>query len=165
MTLNSFFASVSDNGLQLFSRQTKALLQTLPIVKATDEHRSFIISTWVKSYEPHVRKLAISLPGGPVLRLDPKAYRTGEARAAERHWDKSHVITGSDADVYTIHGWVCAEEGKLWHCYVPPALRSAGVAKGLVERFASRNYHVSKPWPNQPSGHQCTYNPWMNADA
>jgi hypothetical protein len=158
--LNAFFANVSGTGLELFSRQTKQLLQTLPIVKAGDEHRSFIISTWVKSYESSCRKLALGLAGQPGLRIDHKTYRAGEAKVAERHWEKSYVVVGEN-DPYTIHGWVCAEQGKLWHCYIPPALRLSGCARGLVEVFAGRNYHVSKPWPNQPSGHTCSYDPWM----
>jgi hypothetical protein len=161
--LNAFCAKVSDAGLQLFSRQTNQLLQTLPIVPASEEHRSFIISTWVKSYESHARKLII----GPAnIRVNQAAYRAGEAKVAERHWKKAHVIVSPD-DAYTIHGWVCATEGKLWHCYVPPALRMAGTARGLVLQFAGPRYDVQKPWPYPGAfrEHTITFNPWMNNEA
>jgi hypothetical protein len=155
--LREFYAVVSNNLLQLLSRQTNHVLETLPIVKANNDHRSFILSTWVRSYETHARRLSI----GPAnCRIEPQDYRDGESRAAEKHWDKTHVVTGADG--FTIHAWICAKEGALWHVYVPPNLRLSGVAKALISSVAGNNYCVSKPMPYQFSGHTVTYNPWLS---
>ncbi len=136
------------------------VLQTLPVIQATDDHRSFILSTWVRSYEPFARKLVASV-GKDLVRCSTEAYRTGEARVAEANWAKSKVVV-SEGDQYTIHAWVCCIPGQLWHVYVPPQFRGCGLAKALVEEYAGKVYQVSKPWPSQPNTHSVTYNPWMN---
>ncbi len=158
VNLNAFYSVVSASGCSLISRATGEILETLPIVSATDEHRNYILSTWVKSYETTARTIGIGVPGGPVLRVDQEAFRSRESRIAEREWKKSKVIV-APGDAYTIHGWVCAAPGRLWHVYVPPSLRSCGVAKGLVVSTAGKNYTVAKPWPKQPSGHSVHWCP------
>lgn len=157
--MKNFSAEVSRDSVKLLSVPEGKVLESLPIVRANESHRNFIISTWVRSYEPHIRKLRI----GPTdVRISTEAYRAGEAKVAERHWDKSFVVTSGD-DNFTIHGWICAQEGYLWHVYVPPLIRSHGMAKGLVSAYAGLDYNLHKPWPKQPAGHTCRYNPWMGS--
>jgi GNAT superfamily N-acetyltransferase len=97
------------------------------------------------------------------MAIRPDVYRSGESATAELNWSSSMVVTGEDG--YTIHSWVCfsnGQPGHLYHVYVPPQLRSEGIAKALVEHFVGKVYTVHKPWPNGiPKGHTVTYNPWV----
>jgi GNAT superfamily N-acetyltransferase len=162
MPLKSFLPSVSENGslLTLKSPDGKVDIESLPIIQADERHRNFILSTWVRSYEPCVRKLQF----GPAnLRIGLEAYRSGESKVAEKHWMESKcVVSGSDE--YTIHAWICASPGRLYHAYVAPHLRSNGVGAALISSVAGNNYHVSKPFPEgmQPTGHVVQYSPWLN---
>lgn len=163
--MKRFYADVLRNGLDdslsvtLKSVETGRVLETLPVIQARPEHRNYILSTWVKSYEPAVRRLFI---GPTPTRIDPRAYRAGESRLAEQHWAESLVVVSED-DAFTIHGWVCGGGFHLRHVYVPPTLRQAGMGKGLVGAVCGTEYSVSKPWPGgfQPKDHTCTYNPWV----
>lgn len=153
--MTAFYAKNSQNGLKLFSKDDK-LLQELPVVQATEEHRSYILSTWVRSYEAHARKLRLS-----GLQMQQDVYRGGESKVAEDHWNKAHVL-GSEADSYVIHAWVCGEPGKLYHVYVPPHLRQSHIATELVERVCGTFYTTHKPWPHKaPSSHHVTWSPYL----
>jgi GNAT superfamily N-acetyltransferase len=122
-------------GLSLVHKDTGKVLETLPILPAQETHRNFILATWVKSYAPTARRL-----------LSQAVYAEGETRLAESLWQKSHVLTSKDDD-YTIHAWVCGEPGKLYHCYVVPALRHRGVAKALIELACGTTLRFAKPSP------------------
>lgn len=149
-----FFVNVSPNGLRLTS-PTGDVLEELPIVPAKPEHRAYILSTWVRSYESMARRLLVA-----GMRFPTEEYRNGESRLAEAHWDKAKVVVSS-ADEFTIHAWVCAEPGRLFHVYVPPALRRSGVARALVESTAGKDYVVHKPWPSIPRGHSVAWSPYV----
>ncbi len=155
------YASVSTNGsttsLVLSHKESGKELETLPIVQASEQHRSYIISTWVKSYETFNRRIDVC-----GMRIPSEVYRTGESKAAELLWSKSHVVTGDDG--FTIHAWICGSQGKLWHVYVPPPLRCIGVARGLVEQYCGATYLVPKPWPTVPKGHHVSYSPYLYGD-
>lgn len=129
------------------------IVEHLNVIPATQDHRSFILSTWIRSYEPYIRRLIVA---GMSVRGED--YRNGESRAAERHWESSRVVTGDDG--YTVHGWVCGHPGTLFHVYVAPQLRGGGLGKGLVEVVSGKDYVVTKPWPKVPHGHTVHYNPW-----
>ena len=96
-------------------------------------------------------------------KLDTSEYGPGESKVAERNWERCHVVT-SPGNPFTIHAWVCADEHRLWHVYVPPELRGHGVARALVEHYAGTDYRVSKPWPRTPSGHRVLWNPYLNVE-
>jgi len=161
--LNDFYATISNDGLpslKLLHKADDKLIISLPIQNATKDHRSYILSTWVKSYEAEARRVVCGTASGGYLHIPHDVYRSGESATAERHWEKSKVVTSDDG--YTIHAWVCAEPGALWHVYVPPTLRGGGVARELVEAYAGKVYMVSKPWPKHTPGlHNVTYNPYM----
>ena len=141
--------------LQLVS-QSGDLLESLPVIPALHDHRNYILSTWIKSYEATARKLC---PFG--LGFNVADYRKGESELAERVWPEAYVITSAD-DTFTVHGWVCGVPGKLYHVYVPPKLRNRGIAKGLVSLACGNTYSVHKPWPGNhiPYGHTVTWSPY-----
>lgn len=163
-TLKDFSAVVSRDSLTLTSSNGE--VETLPIVQATDDHRNFILSTWVRSYEAFARRLSV----GPAhQRMSTEAYRRGEARVAERHWQKTRcVVSGSDH--YTIHAWVCGEHGedeapgKLWHVYVSPVLRRKGVGAGLVQDVCGVRFESHKALPHKDFTRECIWNPYMDMD-
>lgn len=152
--MKDFYASVSDNGSKLLlkSKETDRILEELNLIKALPEHRNYIISTWVKSYEKHARKCGFR----------SEYYRAGESKLAEGLWDGAMVAV-SGSDPYTVHAWVCGYNGYLAHVYVPPELRNHGVARALVELVAGKEYSVHKPWPRTPAGHKVTWNPYLVA--
>ena len=110
-------------------------LETLPLVKATDEHRSFILSTWVKSYESQARRQGFK-----------EFYARHEPALAERLWPACTVVT--DDSGYTVHAWVCASRGSLYHCYVVPELRKLRIATRLIEYACPEGLkEYARPWP------------------
>lgn len=152
-----FSVKVLQDSLTLYLPNSEELIEELPIVLARPEHKSFIISTWVRSYEKTARKL--SFCGMPM----DKDWRIGESARAEKWWEKARVVTSKD-DPYTIHAWICGSNshgGHLFYVYVPPNLRGNGIAKALVEKYVGQEYSVSLPWPNQPHQHKVTYYPWV----
>ncbi len=109
-------------------------VESLPIVPAQAEHRSFILSTWVKSYQGMARKAGY----GPF-------YDKSEPQLAESRWQDCHVVT--DGDGFTVHAWVCGSEGRLWHCYVVPELRRLRIATRLIEFACGELKEYARPWP------------------
>lgn len=118
---------------------------TLPIQKATSEHRNYILGTWVKSYANTARQMTVGSMKGTALTVPPETYLANEPRVAEKLWDKCFVVTGPDG--YTIHAWVCVHENTLYHIYVPPQLRSKGIATALIDWLVTGDYMVARPWP------------------
>jgi hypothetical protein len=158
LTLNSFYASVSKTSVKLISSESGKVLETLEIGPAKDEHRNFIISTWIRSYESELRK-AHCYAGAQDFRLDRGSYSAGEGGVAERCWKESQVVT-SPTDGYTVHGWICTEGGHVYHIYIPPSLRGIGLGRGLLEAFAGTAYTTHKPISRAPKGHTVRWNPW-----
>ncbi len=109
-------------------------LETLPIVQATSEHRNFILSTWVRSYESQARSQGI----GP-------QYAKHEPAIAESRWGDCLVVT--DDGGFTVHAWVCAGEGALFHVYVVPELRKLRIATRLIEFASGGLKEYARPWP------------------
>lgn len=123
----------------------------LPILKAQPQHRSFIISTWVKSYAHIARKL-----------LKQAVYNAEEPKLAEALWQHSSVVV-SPSDDYTVHAWVCGDIGKLYHCYVIPELRAKGVAKALIEGVCGNVLQYARPWPFPVERSGWQFNPYLLA--
>ncbi len=173
--MKDFYADIYSDGsstfLRLIAKGTDKVLQELPIINARAEHRNYIISTWVRSFETMARRM-VSSCGASLVHLDPESFRAGESRLAESHWTDSKVIV-SPEDGYTIHGWfaigpsssdsndVPCNNGILRHCYVPPDLRNHGICRVVVEHFLGKTYKVSKPWPSTPKGHYVVWNPYV----
>lgn len=110
------------------------LLETLSLVRATEEHRSFILSTWVRSYESQARRQGFG-----------QFYSKHEPAVAESRWGDCWVLT--DSGGYTVLGWVCGNEGQLWHCYVAPELRRVRIATRLIEQACGELREYARPWP------------------
>ncbi len=121
---------------RILLKKGDVVLETLLLSRATDEHRSFIISTWVKSYESQARRHGIK-----------NFYVRHEPAVAERLWDQCTVVT--DDTGYTVHAWVCANDrGQLWHCYVIPTLRQLRLATRLIEYACPGGLkEYARPWP------------------
>ncbi len=109
-------------------------LERLPILTATAEHRSFILSTWVKSYRAHARKQGLG-----------QFYDKHEPEVAESRWQDCYVV--SDDGGFTVHAWVCGRDGQLWHVYVVPELRRLRIATRLIEFSTGELKEYARPWP------------------
>ncbi len=111
-------------------------IQTLPLRQAANTHRSFIISTWIKSYESQARKQGIGA-----------FYTRHEPSIAESRWKECVVAT--DDDGYTVYAWACGDKatGTLWHCYVVPELRKLRIATRLIEYACGELREYARPWP------------------
>ncbi len=132
------------------------VLANLKVVHAKPEHRNFILSTWLKSYEKQARNNHWS-----GLLMKAETFRSGEAKVAEKYWTGTRVVV-SDDDQYTIHGWVCFIGDTLLHCYVPPALRESGLSMELVHAFLGTAYQTTKPMPGiVASTDRVTFNPYV----
>lgn len=92
--------------------------EKLRLVPASQEHRSFIISTWVRSYAVHARSLGFM-----------EFYR--ESESAEAMWDKAVVLT--DDDGYVVYAWAVGDKGGLDYVYVVPELRGNSIGKHMVK--------------------------------
>lgn len=121
--------------IALTHRPTSVAIQTLSLKKATKEHRSFIIGTWVKSYRNTARKLGIGA-----------FYDKHEPAIAESRWEDCWVAT--DEDGYTVYAWVCSADRCLYHVYVIPELRRKRMASCLAEfSTGSTTPDLARPMP------------------
>jgi hypothetical protein len=145
--------SGSDTELVLRHLETGKTVEMLPVRKAQESDRSFILATWVRSYAPVARRTRVTIGTAPSVGLEEGVYLAGEPSVAESHW-KNSVVLGSPEDEFTIHGWVCGGKGTLYHCYVPPDLRRQGIAKALILHVCGPTLEYARPWPfpKVPSG-------------
>lgn len=138
MSLKSVCARVCTTGssptLELVHKETGEVIQTFRLVKADREHKSFILSTWLRSYRPTARKRGFS-----------EFFGEYEGAIAESRWEDAVVAT--DESGFTVYAWVCAYPGELHYVYVGPELRGIGVAKGLIHHVAGQDYVLARPWP------------------
>lgn len=135
MSLKDVCATLSTDGTPriLLSKGT-SLLEQLPIVRPTEAHRSFILSTWVKSYKARAREQGIG-----------NFYDRHEPAIAESRWMDCLVVT--DDSGFTVHAWVCGRDGQLWHAYVVPDLRRLRIATRLIEHACGELTEYARPWP------------------
>jgi hypothetical protein len=101
MSLNGASSLLSKSGpprilLYLGDRE----IQSFRLSQASEQHRSFILSTWVKSYEGMARKQGIR-----------DAYALHEPGVAEARWADCTVMT--DDDGYTVYAWICGYENGI----------------------------------------------------
>ncbi len=121
-------------------------LETLPILSADVDHRSFILSTWVKSYRAQARKQGYG-----------QFYDKHEPEVAESRWEDCYVV--SDDSDFTVHAWACGtRDGRLYHCYVVPELRRLRMATRLIEFVCGELKEYARLWPY--SAH-ARVNPYM----
>lgn len=151
MSLNSVSAVLSTSGspttLTLVHKETGEVVRTLNLVPAESQHRSFLLSTWLKSYRPQARKDGIS-----------EYYDRHEAEIAESRWEDCFVLT--DEDGFTVYAWVCGYPGSLYHVYVVPELRNVGVARRLIEHACGDSgVAYARNWPGRPRGYKV--NPYL----
>ena len=146
MNWNGVSATLSTDGTSsILLVKDETVLETLPVVAATKEHRSFILSTWVKSYKGKARDQGIA-----------GAYDAHEPAIAESRWMDCLVVT--DDTGFTVHAWVCGRDGQLWHCYVVPELRRLRMATRLIQLACGELREYARPWPY--SAHART-NPYL----
>lgn len=135
MSLNGVSSVLSSDGTRaiLLMKDGKTL-ETLPVLQANESHRSYILSTWVKSYESQARRQGIR-----------EFYSKHEGAVAERLWQDCLVLT--DDSGFTVHAWVCGSSGRLWHCYVVPELRKLRIATRMIELATGGLKEYARPWP------------------
>ena len=131
--------------LELFNQGDQKALVELPILKAREEHRSFILATWIRSYQPVARRF--------MSRTD---YLREDAAVAESLWRHSHVVS---SDGFAIQAWMCSIGSTLHHCYVVPELRRKGITRALTRLLVGDRVEVARPWPF-PTGPRWSYNPF-----
>lgn len=135
MNWKSVSATLSTDGTpRILLNHQGSPLETLPIVGARDEHRNFILGTWVKSYAPYARAQGIN-----------RFYNENEPAIAESRWMDCLVVT--DDTGFTVHAWVCGRDGQLWHVYVVPELRRLRIATRLIEHACGELREYARPWP------------------
>jgi hypothetical protein len=159
--LKGLSATVSLDGyLNLIHRETQEVVESLPIREPEQQDRSYILSTWVKSYAPVARRIRVVAGTAPSIGLESEVYLKEEAKIAEAVWQKGLVL-GSKDNGFTIHGWVSGYPGALLHCYIPPELRRQGICKALISHLCGNTLQYARPWPfnHVPSG--WTYNPYL----
>ncbi len=134
MSLRNVSAALSTDGTpRILLQQNSLTLETLHIRPARDEHRNFILGTWVKSYRSAARSQGIL-----------QQYNAHEPAIAESRWMDCLVVTD---DGFTVHAWVCGRDGKLWHVYVVPELRRLRIATRLIEHACGQLQEYARPWP------------------
>lgn len=138
MSLKDVCAKLSTSGskptLSLVHKTSNKTIQEFFVVRATEQHRSFIIATWVKSYRQHAKKLGWGA-----------FYDEHEPKIAESRWADSLVVT--DEGGFTVYAWVCEDGSVLHHAYVAPELRRLGVTTALVAPGGGNDVVLAKPWP------------------
>lgn len=93
------------------------------IIQANQQHRSFVLSTWIRSYRDAYL--------GPISYNDIHKY---ESKFAEQAFELGMVFVQS-SDGFTVNGWVCGKitSPQVLHwVYVPPELRGMGVASSMI---------------------------------
>lgn len=146
MLLNGVRATVDTEGVKLVRQGD--LLATLPLVKAREEHRSFIISTWVRS--------GIQL--AKLNNISRAVYLEEEPKVAESRWQDCYVV-GDPEDDFVVLAWICGSVGMLHHVYVVPEFRRKGIAGGLIEVFCGKEVQTARAWP-YPGKQHWVYNPY-----
>ena len=137
MSLRGVSATLCNDGTpRILLLKEGVELEALPIVNAGAVHRSFILSTWLKSYKAAARNQGIGA-----------FYDAHEPAIAESRWMDCLVVT--DDTGFTVHAWVCGSEGRLWHCYVVPELRKLRLATRLIEHACGPDglQEYARPWP------------------
>lgn len=135
MSLKGVSSQLSSSGTQriILLKEGKEL-ESLPILQAENKHRNFILSTWVKSYERQARAQGVG-----------KFYDEYEPAIAESRWGDCLVLT--DDTGFTVHAWVCGNNGRLWHVYVIPELRKMRIATNLIKHACGKLEEYARPWP------------------
>lgn len=128
---------------------------TFQVSKVSDKHRSFLLSTWVRSAIPSIRKVT-----GNSSQISQDRMVEEEASRAESLWKLGSVVHGKDDD-YTVYAWIVGEQGVLHYVYVVPELRKKGVAEALIESVCGHNYETGRQWPGKRLPNAGKYNPYL----
>ena len=130
---------------------------TLAVRPAEVRHRNFILSTWVKSVMPTLRRLEKEFKN---FGTSTEELLMEEVPIAEALWEKSLVVTPED-DSFAVHAWICGEPGKLHYAYVPPELRQKGIFTALTSHLCGPMYEYGRPWPFKRGPSNGRYNPYV----
>lgn len=134
--------------------------QKLWLTPATRNDKGFILSTWVRSYLPIVRKTEHCYKHH-TLRISEETYLANHPRIAESLWENALVLRDEE-DGSAILGYVVADTAAciLDYVYVIPDLRNVGLAKVMIRAAAGDNPEVTHMWPFRwRSGWK--YNPYL----
>src|SRR5688500_7021107 len=133
---------ISSPGLKNYLRLVDGEAEpvTLPLTQAGPQHRSFVLATWLKSYQPILRKWL-----GPSVAV---TLLKEESNQAETLWERTSIVTSEDEN-FVVHAWVCGEPGVLHYVYVPPVLRGKGIATALIRHVCGHTFEYGRPWPGK----------------
>lgn len=151
--LKSVSAELLENGLISLAGN---LLELRP---AGEADRPFIISSWVRSYQPISRKLRVQHQQTR-LSVSDEVYLANHPAVAEELWPLTYVLKDPDESSGAVFAYVCGQHTVLHYCYVVPELRRMGVAKAIIESKCGKLLQFSHVWPHSvPSGWK--YNPYL----
>lgn len=127
---------------------------TFAVRKTSQNHRSFILATWMRSFTPALRNMVRAEQGSvePLLKE--------EAALAESLWSQG-VVVGPVEDDFTIYAWLCGHTGGLHYVYVVPELRRRKIASALIDMICGSDYQYGRPWPFKGGPHNGSYNPYL----
>lgn len=127
------------------------VLETLPVVPATQDHRSFILATWVRG----------ALPSAKLAGVQKAIYLVEEPRVAESKWQDCMVVV-DPADQFVVLAWICVStDGTLYNVYVTPDFRRMGILKSLIGGLVGPDVPVHHVRPlTFPAPKHWVYNPY-----
>lgn len=137
MSLRDVRAALVDREkVSLIHQPTQKTVQDLRLVPASDEHKGFILSTWI------THACAIARKSG----VRREFYMPAETAIAESRWRDCKVAT--DDDGFTVYAWACGDlDGTLWNVYVVPELRRLGLASCLITASCGELKAYARRWP------------------
>lgn len=121
------------------------------LVDATKEDRSFIISSWVKSYAQINRKLRIVFNDNSNYSLTRMAsddvFDAHHPLIAEAMWCEAKVLKG-DLNDHTNYGFIVTEQPSTLHyVYVVHELRRLGLADAMIRLEIGKYVENTHIWP------------------
>lgn len=134
--------------------------QKLWLTPSTPKDKAFILSTWVRSYLPIVRK-SETLYKQHVLKVKEDVYLKHHPRIAESLWECAAVLR-DEADGSAILGYIVGDAGSgiLDYVYVIPDLRNMGLARAMITALCGHEPTLTHLWPHGwHSGWK--YNPYL----
>lgn len=117
---------------------TESLPEGTLVIPAGKEHRSFILSTWVRSSWEDVKRTEPSLSYGVFIANEPKI--------AEKAFAKGYCyVLVSDEDHRVIISWACVETpvsgNPVVHwAYVPPEFRGERITTAVLKSVLGLDY-------------------------
>ncbi len=131
------------------------------IAPASLEHRSYIISTWVRGGAQLFKRMSLMV-GDHRHPIKRTAYLEEEPGIAERHWDSSYILMRTE-NPSVCHAWLCGSKGVFLNAYVPPELRRMGIFRALSAHVCGPGQvQMARPWPHGNPPERWHYNPYLS---